>query len=187
MAFTQLGVAGAFHDLYGPIDASIAADEEEEEERRVIHTATPRAMLERTSGMKQAYSGLHEEMRDEITAMETLLLRPATDAKDMIQPIKKTIKKREKMRVDFENAQAKVTKLQRKPGKSVKEETQLAKAQGELSVLSDVRATPPMPLMPLALCALVAYICRLLTFTSGFRDRRFSSARDSPSLGVGGL
>ncbi|KAL6410577.1 putative SH3 domain-containing protein [Ilyonectria robusta] len=141
MAFTQLGIAGAFHDLYGPIDASIAADEEEEEERRVIHTATPRAMLERTAGMKQAYSGLHEEMRDEITAMETLLLRPATDAKDMIQPIKKTIKKREKMRVDFENAQAKATKLQRKPGKSVKEETQLAKTQGELSVLSDAFET----------------------------------------------
>lgn len=141
-------------------------------------------MLERTSGMKQAYSGLHEEMRDEITAMETLLLRPATDAKDMIQPIKKTIKKREKMRVDFENAQAKVTKLQRKPGKSAKEDTQLAKAQGELSVLSDVCATPPMLL---ALCALVACICRLLTFTLGLRDRRFSSARDSPSFGAGGL
>lgn len=142
MAVSQLGIASAFQDLYAPIEASSAANEDTEEERRVVHEATPHAMLERTSGMHQAYSGLHEEMRDEITAIETLLLRPASDAKDMIQPIKKTIKKREKMRVDFENAQAKVTKLQRKPGKSAKEETQLAKAQGDLSVLSEVCAGP---------------------------------------------
>ncbi|KAF7551425.1 hypothetical protein G7Z17_g5005 [Cylindrodendrum hubeiense] len=146
MAFCQLGIAGAFYELYGPIDASITADGEEkedveEEERHIIHAATPRAILERSSGMHQAYSGLHEELRDEITTMETLLLRPATDAKDMIQPIKKTIKKREKTRIDFENAQAKVTKLQRKPGKSAKEETQLAKAQGELEVMSDAFET----------------------------------------------
>ncbi|KAH7158270.1 SH3 domain-containing protein [Dactylonectria estremocensis] len=141
MAVSQLGIASAFQDLYAPIEASSAANEDTEEERRVVHEATPHAMLERTSGMHQAYSGLHEEMRDEITAIETLLLRPASDAKDMIQPIKKTIKKREKMRVDFENAQAKVTKLQRKPGKSAKEETQLAKAQGDLSVLSEAFET----------------------------------------------
>ncbi|KPM46370.1 hypothetical protein AK830_g237 [Neonectria ditissima] len=158
MASSQLGAANAFKELYGPI----GGDAEEGEEQRIVPVATPRHVLRRSVGLQQVYASLHEEMRDEITAMETLLLRPATDAKDLIQPIKKTIKKRDKTRVDFEGAQAKVTKLQRKPGKTPKEETQLAKAQLDLSVLSEAFETADSHLRE-TLPPLVHAISRIIT------------------------
>lgn len=131
MAFTQLGISEAFKDLYTPI----AAEMDETEEPRIIPTIAPTPQAQRTSHFQHACSGLQQEIREEITAIETLLLRPATDTQIYLQPVRKNIKRREKTRVDYENALSKTTKMQRKPGKTPKEESLLEKAQFDTQVM----------------------------------------------------
>ena len=74
---------------------------------------------------------------DEIGQIEERMIKPATDARDCIAPIRKTIKKRENKRLDLERCQDRVNKLQRKVGRSPKEESALGKAEDELAQLGD--------------------------------------------------
>lgn len=67
------------------------------------------------------------------------MLKPASDAREFIAPIRKTIKKRENKRVDYEKVQEKSMKLQRKPGRTAKEDAALAKLEVEMSSAADVR------------------------------------------------
>lgn len=95
--------------------------------------------MERTFKLKTAYSELRTELVEEMATIEQSILRPATDARDSIAPIRKTIKKRENKRLDFEKLQEKTVKLQRKPGRTPKEDAALAKAEAEMSRAADVR------------------------------------------------
>jgi hypothetical protein len=94
--------------------------------------------LERTFKLREAYDELKTELLGEIAVIEEKILKPATHARDCIAPIRKTIKKRENKRVDYEKVQEKVTKLQRKPGRSPKEDAALAKLEDEVSRAADV-------------------------------------------------
>lgn len=55
--------------------------------------------LERAEKMKDECTHLKTEMMEEIMAIDTKLVRAATDAKDSIKPMKKVIKKREDRKV----------------------------------------------------------------------------------------
>lgn len=55
-----------------------------------------------------------------------------------MQPIRKTIKKREAKRVDYERSQEKVMKLQKKPNRTPKDETALEKAEYDMNLMSEV-------------------------------------------------
>ncbi|KAI5463970.1 SH3 domain-containing protein [Mariannaea sp. PMI_226] len=131
MAYTQLGISEAFKDLYNPIATSV----DETDEPRITRVATPTPQLQCALNFQDTCTGLQQELVDEITGIESLLLRPATDAQAYLLPLKKDIKKRDKTRVDYENALSKSTKLKRKPGRTPKEEVQLEKAQSETQVL----------------------------------------------------
>ncbi len=89
--------------------------------------------------MTEAYSGLKDDLTKEVVAIDTQIIDPATDARKCLAPIKKTIKKREDKMVTYEKAQEKVKKLQRKPDRSPKEESALAKAENEMTFASEVR------------------------------------------------
>ena len=93
--------------------------------------------------MKELYGELKTELLEEIAVIEERVLRPATDARDLIAPIRKTIKKREIKRLDYEKVQEKSTKLQRKPGRTPKGDAALAKLEDELSRAADVRIDCP--------------------------------------------
>lgn len=134
MAVSQLGIAREYQNLYDPIIGTT------EDEGRSLPDPTPREKTDQASDLHQAYSSLKDELLGEISAIESQLLRPATDVREMIRPIQKTIKKRDHKRMDLATAQEKVTKMQRKEMRSIKEETQLAKAQEELAHLSEVRS-----------------------------------------------
>ena len=99
---------------------------------------TPQLQLERTFKLKEAYSDLKDELSEEVNAIEERVIKPAVDARDCIAPIRKTIKKRENKRLDYEKCQDKALKLQRKHGRSAKEEAALAKAQAEVQRSGDV-------------------------------------------------
>ena len=103
---------------------------------------TPELQLNRTFKLKEVYTGLKTDLLDEIGQIEERILRPASDARDCIQPIRKTVKKRENKRLDYENCQARVSKLQQKTRRTPKEDVSLAKAEEEMTHLADVINCP---------------------------------------------
>lgn len=76
---------------------------------------------------------------EEIASIDERVIKPTIDARDCIAPLRKTIKKRENRRLDYEKAQDKAAKIQRKPGKTPKEEAALAKAEGDVAAAAEVR------------------------------------------------
>jgi amphiphysin len=94
--------------------------------------------LERSSTLKEAYAELKEELLQEINLMDTRVINPAVEAKDSIQPIKKTIKKRENKRLDYERYQDRVNNASKKQRRSDGENASLAKSEPELAKAADV-------------------------------------------------
>lgn len=50
--------------------------------------------MERTIKLQEAYVGLRTDLLEEIETIEARIIKPASDAKDSIQPLRKIIKKR---------------------------------------------------------------------------------------------
>ncbi|KAI1761993.1 hypothetical protein GGR53DRAFT_503410 [Hypoxylon sp. FL1150] len=127
---TQLGVVNEFDGLWDPIVGA-------SDGHGRPSAPTPDLQLERTLRLKEAYSNLKAEVLEEVGVIESTIIRPATDARDFIAPLRKTIKKRENKRLDYEKCQDKVNKLQRKGGRTPKEEAALAKAEDEVARTAD--------------------------------------------------
>ncbi|KAL2259849.1 hypothetical protein VTK26DRAFT_6330 [Humicola hyalothermophila] len=123
---TQLQVVAEFDGLYDPI---VGASDGHGRQA----APTPQPQLERTFKLKAAYSEHKTEVIGELALIEDHVLKPAADARDCIAPIRRTIKKRENKRLDYEKLQDKALKLQRKPGKTPKEDAALAKAEVEVA------------------------------------------------------
>ncbi|OHW90413.1 SH3 domain signaling protein [Colletotrichum incanum] len=130
MATSQCAIVKEYEGLYDPI---IGASEGHA--RPGI--ATPQLQLDRTFKLSGAYSDLKDELTGEVAAIDSQVIRPATEAREFIQPLRKTIKKRENKRLDYEKAQDKVKKLQKKTGRTAKEDAQLSKVEFEMSCASE--------------------------------------------------
>ncbi|KAK3996258.1 hypothetical protein QBC44DRAFT_160142 [Cladorrhinum sp. PSN332] len=123
---SQLQIVTEIEGLYDPIVGATDGHGRET-------APTPQLQLERTLALKEIYDELRTELLQEISSIEERVLRPATDARQFIAPIRKTIKKRENKRIDYEKLQDKAIKLQRKTGRNAKEEATLAKTQDEVA------------------------------------------------------
>jgi amphiphysin len=71
--------------------------------------------------------------------MDARVIKPATDAKEYLQPVRKTIKKRENKRLDWERYIDKVNNYQRKPKRTDRENAALAKSEEEAARAAEVR------------------------------------------------
>jgi amphiphysin len=100
---------------------------------------TPQEQLNRSYKLKQAYTELKVELLEDVNMVDMRIIKPATDAKDYIQPIKKTIKKRENKRLDYERYFDKVTSAAKKQKRSERDDSTLARAEVDLSRATDVR------------------------------------------------
>ncbi len=103
---------------------------------------TPHAQLDRSIELKQAYTELKGDLLEEVNMTDIRIIKPATEAKECIQPIKKTIKKRENKRLDYERYFDRVNNAAKKQKRSEREDAALAKAEIELSKATDVRKRP---------------------------------------------
>ncbi|KAK4161420.1 hypothetical protein QBC43DRAFT_96171 [Cladorrhinum sp. PSN259] len=127
---SQLQIVTEIEGLYDPIVGATDGHGREA-------APTPQLLLERTLALKEVYHELRTDLVSEINSIEERLLRPATDARNFIAPIRKTIKKRENKRLDYEKLQDKAIKLHRKTGRNAKEEATLAKTQDEVARASE--------------------------------------------------
>ena len=85
---TQQRLVHGFQTMYSPI---IGANEEYSGHEPVM---TPQHVMERTIKLHTAYDDLRTDLLEEVAMVDTRIIKPATDAKDCIQPMKKVIKKR---------------------------------------------------------------------------------------------
>ncbi|KAI1474654.1 hypothetical protein F4774DRAFT_399912 [Daldinia eschscholtzii] len=126
LAMAQLGIVTEYDGLWDPIVGATDG-------HGTPALPTPDLQLERTLKLKQAYTELKAEILEEVGLIESTIIRPAADARDCIAPLRKTIKKRENKRLDYEKCQDKVNKLQRKVTRTPKEDAALAKAEAEVT------------------------------------------------------
>ncbi|CZT10511.1 related to RVS167 protein (reduced viability upon starvation) [Rhynchosporium agropyri] len=115
-----------FEELYNPI-----AGAGDGHGRDPVMTA--RAQLDRTSKLKDVFTDLKTDLLEEVNMMESRVIKPATEAKDHIQPIRKIIKKRDNKRLDWERYIDKVNNYQRKVKRTDRENAALVKAEQELA------------------------------------------------------
>ena len=121
----------SFEELYQPIIGT-------SDDHRDDPTLTPRETLDRTSSLKDTYTDLKSELLDEVIMMDARVIKPATDAQQYLQPFRKTIKKRENKRLDWERYIDKVNHAQKKMKRTDRENAALAKAEQELAQAADV-------------------------------------------------
>jgi len=118
----QTAAASIFEELYNPIAGAADGHGHEPVE-------TPKLQLDRTAKLKDVYAELKNDLLEEVNMMDARVIKPATDAKEYIQPVRKTIKKRENKRLDWERYIDKVNNYQRKPKRTDRENAALAKSE----------------------------------------------------------
>ncbi len=59
----------------------------------------PQSTTERTTKLRDAYEALKTDLLEEVNMVDSKIIKPAMEAKDYIQPLKKTIKNRENRKV----------------------------------------------------------------------------------------
>jgi amphiphysin len=127
----QLGLASTFEELYRPIVGT-------SDGHRDNPVLTPQEQLDRTARLKDVCLALKTDLMEEVIMMDSRVIRPATDAKELLQPLRKMIKKRENKRMDWERYIDRVNNASKKVGRSDRENAALAKAEEELGRASDV-------------------------------------------------
>ncbi|EER27354.1 hypothetical protein D8B26_006591 [Coccidioides posadasii str. Silveira] len=94
---------------------------------------TPESTLERTSRLKEEYESLRVDLLAEIQSVDDRMIKPAMEAKDYLQPMKKVMKKREDKKLDYERYQGRVDTARKKSRRSDRENAALAKAELDLA------------------------------------------------------
>lgn len=62
---------------------------------------TPQPIMHRTSKLTATYDELRTDLLDEINNVELRIIKPATEAKTYLQPLRKIMKKRGDKKVEF--------------------------------------------------------------------------------------
>ena len=132
----QVGTVAVFEELYNPI---VGASDGHGHEPVI----TPQLQLDRTYKLKEAYADLKTDLLEEVNMMDARVIKPATDAKEYIQPVRKTIKKRENKRLDWERYTDKVNHASKKLKRSDRDNAALVKAEEELAKAGDVSTSHP--------------------------------------------
>ncbi|KAH8433250.1 uncharacterized protein LDX57_010885 [Aspergillus melleus] len=126
----QSRMIGEFEDLYAPIVGSDPSP----------HNAatTPEATLARTNKLRGEYEDLQKELLTELSAVDQRMIQPASQARECFIPVKKTIKKRDDKKLDYERYQSRVDSYAKKTKRSDRDNQSLAKAETELTKATEV-------------------------------------------------
>jgi hypothetical protein len=120
-----------FDVLYAPI---IGAGEDYHGH---VAVQTPDHIVRRTIRIKSEYEDLKRDLTNDLGQVEERLVRPAQDAKDNLQTMKKTIKKREDKKLDYERYQGRVDAALKKSKRSEREAAALIKSQSDLAIATE--------------------------------------------------
>ena len=91
--YAQHRLISDFQAMYSPIATSEDIPSSHEP------VITPWSTMQRTVKLQEAYAELKIDLLEEVNKIDIRLVKPAMEAKDHIQPMKKIIKKREDRKV----------------------------------------------------------------------------------------
>ena len=94
--------------------------------------------MNRTLRIRSEYEELKTDLTDEVNQVDVKMIRPAQDAKETLGMLKKTIKKREDKKLDFERYQARYDAGMKKSKRTEREDAALMKAKDDLAQATDV-------------------------------------------------
>jgi hypothetical protein len=97
--------------------------------------------MRRTARIKQEYEDLKRDLTEDLVKVEERLIKPAQNAKDSLHYMRKTIKKREDRKLDFERYQSRVDSQLKKLKRSEKDDATLTKSQSELEAATEAYHT----------------------------------------------
>ena len=60
--------------------------------------------MARTTRIREEYEDLKRDLMDDVSMVDERMVKPTQEAKDFLQPLKKTIKKREDKKVESSQA-----------------------------------------------------------------------------------
>lgn len=100
-------------------------------------TQTPDHLMQRTARIKQEYEDLKRDLSEDLVQVEEKLIKPAQNAKDSLHYMKKTIKKREDRKLDFERYQNRVDSQLKKTKRTERDNATLTKSQSELEAATE--------------------------------------------------
>ncbi|KAF2126274.1 hypothetical protein P153DRAFT_89275 [Dothidotthia symphoricarpi CBS 119687] len=122
----QLATVEHLHTIFKPLG--------DEKGGHSSHVAadTPQATLERVSALQEAFAELKTDMLEEVKDIERKLIVPAKLAKDSLRPIKKSMKKRDDAKIDYERYKSRCEALQKKTTRSERENVALHKHEADL-------------------------------------------------------
>ncbi|OQO13715.1 hypothetical protein B0A48_01945 [Cryoendolithus antarcticus] len=123
----QYDASEAFATLYKPIEA-----DDTTVDLRHKPTPTPQKYMVKCLGMQMTYAELRTELQQEIMMIDSKLIKPAEEAKQQLKPLKRTIKHRENMKLDYERYTGRTEHVRKKETRSVKEEQILAKHENDM-------------------------------------------------------
>ncbi|KAL5598349.1 hypothetical protein BROUX41_003592 [Berkeleyomyces rouxiae] len=93
----------------------------------------PELQMSQAAALEVVYHELKADIVNEVSMFDAGVINPATRARELIAGFRKTIKKREAKRVEFDKCQDKVTKIQKKTtALTPKEEVLLSRAEQDL-------------------------------------------------------
>lgn len=98
---------------------------------------TPDHILRRAARLKSEYADLKRDLTDDLARVDDRLIKPAQEAKDSLQTMRKTIKKREDRKLDYERYQNRVDSALKKTKRSERDNAVLVKAQSDLATATD--------------------------------------------------
>ncbi|KAF2220198.1 hypothetical protein BDZ85DRAFT_298258 [Elsinoe ampelina] len=119
----QLGVAQQLETLYRPVH---------DPESKYNAESDP-AMLDKALQLKSTYADLEKDLQQETTWIQAKLLQPAMDAKQSIAPLKKTLKKRENYKLDYERYHTRVDSMRQKGVTTAKADANMARSEADLA------------------------------------------------------
>jgi hypothetical protein len=127
-----------FHLMYQPIVGAAPIDGDTD----TVYAATDPDTQQRATDLKDIYEELRTELLEEVNTIDLRIIRPAMDARESIQPLKKVIKKREDKKLDYERYQGRVDTTKKKSKLSERDQATLAKTERELARSSEVSLSP---------------------------------------------
>ncbi|KAM0716627.1 hypothetical protein Q7P37_008072 [Cladosporium fusiforme] len=122
----QYEAAEAFANLYKPCEPI-----DHEQPHRPV--PTPKRYMDKSLALQKIYAELAKDLQQEIDMVQNRLVTPADQAKACLKPLKRTLKHRENMKLDYERYLSRTEHAQKKQTRSVKEETALAKHESDLA------------------------------------------------------
>ncbi|KAL4890331.1 hypothetical protein BDV59DRAFT_96459 [Aspergillus ambiguus] len=123
----QSRMLSEFEGLYSPIVGSADSSASHNP------APTPETTMVRTNKLHDEYEELRKDLIEELTAVDQRMIQPASQAREFIAPLKKTIKKRDDRKLDYERYQSRVDSYAKKTKRSDRDNVALSKAEGELT------------------------------------------------------